>query len=186
MNIRRIVGAALIAASLGSGAATVFAAEMVYGSYLPPKHNVNTYGLTPYFKALGSEVPWKLVTGGQLFSGKATLKSVGNRVAEAGLVVPAYVQGPLKHAFISMDLMFAATDALVMNAAVMDTFVNDCPECLNDYRRANTVLLATYAIDQGQAHPHHRRHGTLGEGARRHAGRHDHRRHGRGHKPRPA
>jgi len=120
---------------------------MVYGSYLPPKHNVNTYGLTPYFKALGSEVPWKLVTGGQLFSGKATLKSVGNRAAEAGLVVPAYVQGPLKHSFISMDLMFVATDALVMNAAVMDTFINDCPECLNDYKKAKTVLLGTYAID---------------------------------------
>lgn len=147
MNIRSIIGATVIAATLVAGAATVSAKEMVYGSYLPPKHNVNTYGLTPYFKALGSEVPWKLVTGGQLFSGKATLKSVGNRTAEAGLVVPAYVQGPLKHAFISMDLMFAATDALVMNAAVMDTFINDCPECLADYKRANTVLLATYAID---------------------------------------
>ena len=56
-------------------------------------------------------------------------------------MIPAYVQGALKHAFISMDMMFAATDALVMNAVVMDTFINDCPECLADYKRAKTGLI---------------------------------------------
>lgn len=147
MNIRNILIATIVAALLTAGAATVSAKDLVYGSYMPPKHNIHVYGLKPLFKKLGSEIPWKLVTGGQLYSAKATLKSVGNRVAEGGLVVPAYVQGPLKHAFISMDLMFAATDALVMNAAIMDTFVNDCPQCLDDYRRANTVLVSTYAID---------------------------------------
>ena len=147
MKIRSLIAAAAAAGVLALAAVPASGKDMVYGSYLPPKHNVNTYGLAPLFKALGPEVPWKLVTGGQLFSGKATLKSVGHRTAEAGVVIPAYVQGPLKHAFISMDMMFAATDALVMNAAVMDTFINDCPECLADYKRANTVLLSTYAID---------------------------------------
>ena len=59
-----------------------------YGQWLPPKHNVNLYGLAPMIKQLGAKVPWKLVTGGQLFSAKTTLKSIGNRTAEAGLVVP--------------------------------------------------------------------------------------------------
>ncbi len=95
MNIRSIIGATVIAATLVAGAATVSAKEMVYGSYLPPKHNVNTYGLTPNFKALGAEGPWKLVTGGQRFSGKATLKSVGNRTAEAWRAGLAYMQGPM-------------------------------------------------------------------------------------------
>ena len=147
MRIRLTIATAVLAGAVAFASGPIAAKNFVYGSYLPPKHNVNSYGLRPYFKALGSEVPWKLVAGGQLFSGKSTLKSVGNRTAEAGLVVPAYVQSALKHAFISMDLMFAATDAVVMNAAVMDTMINDCPECLNDYRRAKTVLLATYSID---------------------------------------
>ena len=150
MKIRLSIAAAAagaLALAVVPAFGPAFGKDMVYGSYLPAKHNVNTHGLAPLFKALGPDVPWKLVTGGQLFSGKATLKSVGNRPTEAGLVIPAYVQGALKHAFISMDMMFAATDALVMNAAVMDTFINDCPECLADYKRAKTVLLSTYAID---------------------------------------
>ncbi|MEX2455323.1 MAG: TRAP transporter substrate-binding protein DctP [Rhodospirillaceae bacterium] len=44
-------------------------------------------------------------------------------------------------------MMFAASDALAMNAAVMETFVTDCDECLDDYRQSGTVLLGTYAVD---------------------------------------
>lgn len=147
MNMRFVICAATLASVISVHAGSATAKELVFGSYLPPKHNVNTFGLAPMFEQLKPKVDWKLVTGGQLFSGAATLKSVGNRVADGGVVIPAYVQSALKSGFLSMDLMFAADDGMAFNAAVLDTFFNDCPECLADYHKAKTVLLATYAVD---------------------------------------
>lgn len=145
---RHIMTAAIAALGLWAATSqTASAKDLVYGSYLPPKHNVNVYGLEPLFKELGKDVPWTLVSGGQLFSGKATLKSVGYGAADAGVVIPAYVQSALKNAFTTQDMVFTVSDALAMNAAVMETFVNDCPECLEDYHKSGTVLLATYAVD---------------------------------------
>lgn len=146
---RRTMFAAFAAAGIVAGLSqTASARDLIYGSYLPPKHNVNTYGLEPLFKELGPDIPWKLVSGGQLFSGKVTLKSVGYGAADAGVVIPAYVQSELKNAFTSMDMMTLAADPLAMNAAVMDAFVNDCPQCLADYEKTGTVLLATYAVGE--------------------------------------
>lgn len=146
---RRTMFAALAAAGIVAGLSqTASGRDLVYGSYLPPKHNVNTYGLAPLFEELKPDIPWNLVSGGQLFSGKATLKSVGYGAADAGVVIPAYVQSALKNAFTSMDMMTLGADPLVMNAAVMDTFVNDCPQCLADYEKSGTVLLATYAVGE--------------------------------------
>ena len=146
---RQFTTAAVVAAGiLFSLSQPAAARDLVYGSYLPPKHNVNVYGLAPLFKELKPDIPWKLVTGGQLFSGKATLKSVGYGIADAGVVIPAYVQSALKNAFTSMDMMAIGGDTLAMNAATLDTFINDCPQCLDDYHRNGTVLLATYAVGQ--------------------------------------
>lgn len=117
-----------------------------YGQWLPPKHNVNLIGLKPLFEDLKTKnLPWRLVTGGQLFSAKATLKSVGNRTAEAGLIVPSYSRTGLKHAFIPADLLMLGESELAMNAAALETYFFNCPNCLNDYKRAGTIYLAGYA-----------------------------------------
>jgi TRAP-type C4-dicarboxylate transport system substrate-binding protein len=144
MRIRHIFIIAAAAAFVANATAAG-AEEYTYGLYLPPKHNVATYGLKPLFEELGSKVPWKLVSGGQLFSAKGTLRSIGNRTAEAGLIVPSYQQGPLKHAFITADLMMMGADRLAMNAAAVVTYFSDCPECLGDYKRAGTIYLAGYS-----------------------------------------
>lgn len=120
--------------------------QYTYGQWLPPKHNVNLYGLAPMFKELGSDVPWKLVTGGQLFSAKSTLKSVGNGTAEAGLVVPSYSRTSLKHAFVIADLLMLGENELIMNGAALETYFMDCPECLNDYKKNDTIYLAGYGV----------------------------------------
>jgi TRAP-type transport system periplasmic protein len=117
-----------------------------YGQWLPPKHNVNLYGLTPMIKELGAKVPWKLVTGGQLFSAKSTLKSIGNRTAEAGLVVPSYSRTSLKHAYIIADMLMLGENELVMNAAALETYFFDCPTCLQDYKRNGTIYISGYGV----------------------------------------
>ena len=138
----------LVAASLiwSAGPAAAESKTYTYGQWLPPKHNVNIYGLAPMIKELGAEVPWKLVTGGQLFSAKSTLKSVGNRTAEAGLVVPSYARTSLKHAYIIADMLMLGENELVMNAAALDTYFFDCPECMNDYKRNGSIYIAGYGV----------------------------------------
>lgn len=139
---------------VGAGAALAMAAgsaaaqqEYTYGQWLPPKHNVNTYGLEPMLENLTKAgLPWKLVAGGQLFNAQTTLKSVGNRTAEAGLIVPSYTRTSLRHAFIVADMMLLGENELIMNAAAHETYFFDCPECFEDYAKAGTVYLAGYGV----------------------------------------
>lgn len=121
--------------------------ELVYGSFVPPKHGVNVYGLEPMFEKLQPIAPWRLVPGGQLFSGAATLKSVGGGVADAGLVVTSFTRSELKNSYLIADLIMLGEDGMAMNGAAMETIMMDCPECKADYTGSNTVFLAGYSFD---------------------------------------
>lgn len=137
--------AALSAGVVIAGAAG--AKEMVYSSYLPPKHLVNAYGIEPMFKEFGPEVPWKLVTGGQLFSAQNTLKGVGNRTADGGgPIVLTYTRAELKHANIMADLMMLGRDEFSMTGAVLEFILKDCPECREDYNKNGVVYLSGYGV----------------------------------------
>jgi hypothetical protein len=122
--------------------------EMVYSSYLPPKHLMNTYGIEPMFKELAAEgIPWKLVTGGQMFSAQNTLKGIGNRTADGGgPVVTPYTRSELKHANIAADLLMSGQESMAMSAAAVDHYFTGCPECLADYKRNGSVYLSGYGV----------------------------------------
>ena len=145
MKNLRIFYAAVVLAMLFGQPGTPLAKEFIYGSYVPPKHALNALGLKPMFEQLKGSVNWKLVTGGQLFGAKTTLKSVGGRIADAGFVIAPYTQRELKHAFTLNDMMFAGKDPLAVNAAVLETLFFDCPDCQNDFKRHNTIFVAGYA-----------------------------------------
>tara|TARA_R110000868_G_scaffold150567_8_gene373945 strand:- start:7867 stop:9033 length:1167 start_codon:yes stop_codon:yes gene_type:complete len=142
-----LTGAA-VAGLLTAGAGAAMAQKMyTYGQWLPPKHNVNLHGIGPMLEELTKAgMPWKLVAGGQLFSAKATLKSVGNGTAEAGLVVPSYARTSLKHAFVIADMLMLGENELIMNGAAIETYFKDCPDCLADYGRNKTIFLAGYGV----------------------------------------
>ncbi|MGE0747741.1 MAG: hypothetical protein AB7K86_20945 [Rhodospirillales bacterium] len=147
----RITAGALavgIAALAGATAAQAQTKEMVYSSYLPPKHLMNTFGIEPMFKELAAAgIPWKLVTGGQMFSAQNTLKGVGNRTADGGgPTVTPYTRAELKHANIVADLLMFGRDSMAMSAAAVETYMLNCPECLDDYKRNGTVYLSGYGV----------------------------------------
>lgn len=148
MKLRYALAGAAIAGFLTAGAGTAMAQKTyTYGQWLPPKHNVNRHGIGPMVAELTKAgVPWKLVAGGQLFSAKATLKSVGNGTAEAGLIVPSYSRTSLKHAFIIADMLMLGENELIMNGAALATYFFDCPECLGDYKKNKTIYLAGYGV----------------------------------------
>jgi TRAP-type C4-dicarboxylate transport system substrate-binding protein len=148
MKFARFVGGVAVAAALAVNAGSASAQkEYVYGQWLPPKHNVNLFGLEPMLDNLSKAgLPWKLVAGGQLFNAQTTLKSVGNRTAEAGLIVPSYTRTSLRNAFIVADMMMMGENELIMNAAAHETYFFDCPECMDDYKKNGTVYLAGYGV----------------------------------------
>ena len=91
MKFRFALAGAAVFGFLTAGAGAAMAQKTyTYGQWLPPKHNVNRHGIGPMVEELTKAgIPWKLVAGGQLFSAKATLKSVGNGTAEAVCTTPS-------------------------------------------------------------------------------------------------
>ena len=127
------------------------ARDLVFGSALPPKHNVNTHGLAPTFdalaKATGGKLKWKLLTGGQLFGLRASLTNVGGGVADGAIIIPSFVQSKIPHVFTITDMALFAEDPLVAAAAAAETIFHDCPECLADFRKQKAVPLGFYGLN---------------------------------------
>lgn len=140
--------AAAGAIALSQGAA---ARDLVFGSALPPQHNVNTHGLKPTLDALakktGGALKWKLLTGGQLFGLRASLTSVGGGLADAAIIIPSFTQSKLPHVYTITDMAMFAEDPLVAAAASAETIFHDCPECLADYKKQKTVPLGFYGLN---------------------------------------
>ena len=126
------------------------AKELIFGSALPPMHNVNKKGLEPTLKAIsketGGKLNWKLLAGGQLFGLRASLTATGGGLADAGVIIPSFFQSKLPHVYVIVDLSMFAKDGLVANAAAADTIFNDCPNCLKDFKKQKVVPLGFYAL----------------------------------------
>ncbi len=89
---------------------------------------------------------WKVLAGGQLFGGRATLAGIRDKIADAGgPVIPAFTRKELRAANVVYDLVNASTSPVVMAGATAETYHLDCPACKKDFEKNNTVFLANYA-----------------------------------------
>ena len=126
------------------------AKSLLYGSFLPPQSNVHKFGVEPFIAevkaATNGSVDFSLRSGGQLFGARETLRSVGGGVADAGVVIMSFTQTALKNVFTIVDLALLVEDPLAAQGAALETIFSDCPECISDFRRNKTVLLATYGL----------------------------------------
>jgi TRAP-type C4-dicarboxylate transport system substrate-binding protein len=123
----------------------VMAAEFIYGSFLPPKHGaVRT--LPPVFERLkkesNGELDWKIVSGGQLFGGKASLDGAGKHLADGAVIILSYFASQLPTAFTLIDLALYGENPLATLAASTEEFMLSCPQCQADYKKRNTIWLA--------------------------------------------
>lgn len=148
--IKRIVGLTIIAVFLAMTTTPTSARDKVYGSWNGPKNVVLVHGVVPYLKAIeketGGSLKWKLISGGQLFGGRATLAGIQNRIADAGgPVVPAFTRKALRTANVVYDLVNASESAVALAGATAETYHLDCPACKADFAKNNTVFIANYA-----------------------------------------
>ncbi|MCB2101032.1 MAG: C4-dicarboxylate TRAP transporter substrate-binding protein [Rhodobacterales bacterium] len=141
-----IAAASILATALAAGAAD--ARELVYGSWVSPKHSINSEALPRYFDAIaaasGGKLTWKLVAGGQLMNGRGTVESVGDGIADAGFVVPTYVPSSLPATATIYSSLVFGDDIVAAGGAAVETLLLDCPQCKAEFKKNNAVTLAGY------------------------------------------
>ena len=139
--------AATLALAAGASAAA-HARELVYGSWVGPKHELNAVALPPYFAAIDEathgEIKWKLLAGGQLANGKATPVAVRDGLMDAGFGIAPYVPNLLPATNMIFNSYVFGDDIAAATGATMETVLLHCPECLAEHRKNNAIPLAGY------------------------------------------
>ena len=140
MNVKSIafgLAGALLFAQSAAGQ------EVIYSTHTGPNYDDNTYVIPRFFdrieKATGGERTAKIVTGGVLAAGNAALSAVKSGAFETTILVYAYTTSDLPVHSLVGD--FYSIDPKVAGAATTETILKDCPECLDEAKRQNVVIL---------------------------------------------
>ncbi len=115
---------------------------LIYSNTNPPDNAANVYGIIPMIEELKDIIPIKLVPGSQLFDSRTALASIGGGISDSGEVISSYSRSDLKHAVILNDLMYLGRNEMVVNAAATETLLLDCPNCMMDFAKSNTLFLS--------------------------------------------
>ncbi|WP_149536440.1 C4-dicarboxylate TRAP transporter substrate-binding protein [Siccirubricoccus phaeus] len=144
-----LAGAALALGSLLPAGASAQQRALTYSSYLPPSHGSNRDGLIPLFqeaeRATGGSLRIQLHTGGSLVAGPATLSAIRTGLVDGGFVVSLYHPNQIPLNTAMSDLALLAADPLATMGAINETVLLNCPDCLAEYRRNNTVYVGAYS-----------------------------------------
>jgi hypothetical protein len=126
--------------------------EFRYSSWTPPPAPNNRFGSVPYFEAVEKElkgtpdeIAIRNFMGAQLFNAFTTLAGVRDGAVDAGVTVPVYNAGELKAHITLGELQVLTRDGYSAAAASTETLLLNCPECIADYAKNNTLTLGVYA-----------------------------------------
>lgn len=138
-----------IAALLVLAAPTAQAKELVYGSWLSAKAATNTISLHAYFeeirKATDGQIDWKLIGGGQLASGPATIAAVKNGLMDAGVAMAPYTPKELPATNMLFNAAVFGNNVMAAAAAMNEVVHLHCPQCKAEYAKNGAVGLGGYA-----------------------------------------
>lgn len=130
------------------------AADYVYGSYLSPTHS-SSKGINHFIdqaKELSDgELNFEFFPSGAVASGKTTLSAISDGLMDGGMIVNVYFPTEMPVISVISDLSFWDTDNRVISAAIIDTVLNDCPDCLAEFERLGVHFLGTYGTPPYQA-----------------------------------
>ncbi|MBV1895800.1 MAG: C4-dicarboxylate TRAP transporter substrate-binding protein [Rhodobacteraceae bacterium] len=125
------------------------ARQLLYANYQPPTNAANQFGYGPYFdavtKATNNELTFDLVTGGALLGAKAMLPGLRDGLADGGFVVTLYTPSDLPRDSMLSEMALIGENSAVMAAAVAETVLLDCPDCLADWDKNGVAYVAPYA-----------------------------------------
>lgn len=145
----RAIGAAALLLAGGAAINAAGAAEWKYTSWTPPSAVNNAQGTIPMFESIekrtNGDFKIENFMGAQLFNNRTTLKGVGDGVADAGVIVPAFTPQELKHAAIITDAVSLFTDEWVTVPAANEALLlQTAPELMEDFHNNGTISLGVY------------------------------------------
>jgi TRAP-type C4-dicarboxylate transport system substrate-binding protein len=137
--------AAFLAVSVGKADAK----DYVYGSCVPAADYLTSDALPAMFAAIAKDtngaIKWKAVTGGALADCKGTFNAVTERVMEAGLAIPIYVPNLVPSSNLIYSTIEFSGETVAVAGATAETLFLDCKECLDEWRKINSLPLGPYA-----------------------------------------
>ncbi|WP_370206285.1 C4-dicarboxylate TRAP transporter substrate-binding protein [Pararhodobacter marinus] len=143
--MKTLMRATTALAMLGFCAAPVMAEEYNYATFVPPQAANNTIALQPAFDAIAEatdgEVEIKIFAGGQLLGGQDMLAGVRDGIADLGFVIPVYAPSDLPNSVVISDMMPYGADPIAVAGASLQTLLQDCPQCLEEFADSNLVFL---------------------------------------------
>lgn len=133
---------------IGMAPAAFSANEVAYGSFLPPLHSVNKYGLEPWLKDIEKETNGEIKTilhsSGSIASGKATLSAVRDGLLDAGFIANIYIPDQMPVSMVTTNLAFLSKNPLVTVGAINETTLVGCKECDEEYEQLGIKQLGSY------------------------------------------
>lgn len=142
------LGAGLAAATLLALAPSAAAKDYNYATYLPPQHPttkaINTF-LEDVKKATNGDITFTMHDSGTLATGKSTITAIKNGLTDGGALMTVYNPTEVPaNAFLN-EMNFYVDDPRVAAAASTDTILNDCKQCLDEFRKFNVHYLGSYS-----------------------------------------
>lgn len=139
--------AALTATALT--ATTTQAKELIYGSWVSPKHPVMAGSLPIMFKGVakdtGGAIKWKMVAGGQLMNGRGTVAAIRDGIADAGMPIPSYTPTDLPATNSVFSTLVFGEDIVAAGGATTEMLMLGCPECQAEIKKNKAVVLGSYS-----------------------------------------
>lgn len=126
------------------------ARDLVYGSWVSPKHPVMSLALPLLFKGVEKDtkgaIKWKMVAGGQLVNGRGTLAGIHEGLVDAGFGIPAFTPNNLPATNLIFSTLVFGEDVVAASGATTETALLNCPQCISEFKKNKAVFLGGYAV----------------------------------------
>jgi TRAP-type transport system periplasmic protein len=117
-------------------------------NWMAPSHILNSVAYEPYLKeieaATSERIKFELYSSGSLVPAPTTLQSVGDGVAQLGIVAASYTPSELPLSGLINDLAFLATDDFAAAFALAEIGVKN-PKLVEEYGKHGTIFLGGYS-----------------------------------------
>ena len=141
-------GALALAVTLASAGPSQ-ALELIYGSWVSPRHSVMRNGTPEFFKdvtkATNGELTFRLVAGGQLANVKGTIPGLKDGLFDLGFVIPPFAPSYIPAINLMFSTQFFGRDGIAATGAQLETMLLNCPQCLAEAKKSGIITLGGFA-----------------------------------------
>jgi TRAP-type C4-dicarboxylate transport system substrate-binding protein len=147
--MRHATGIVLAGAVLAYPTVDSSAAELVYGSWVSPKHSVMRTAMPGFFaevaKATNGSITWKMVAGGQLVDVKSTVPGLKDGLIDGGFVIAPFVPSYVPSLNLVFSTQVFGDDTVASTGAMMEFMLLECPACADEAKKAGMVQLGGFS-----------------------------------------